>query len=102
MLRVIRVCGVALIVDLQSEAVRRDQAHSIIGEARGFLHPLTSVSLLMTDFVEDAGGGSTHDMASRYITSHAGALPNGLEIFSLGHLYASIHPDVFPLQHDRA
>jgi len=78
------VFSVAVIVDLQSEPVRRDQAQSIIDQASGFLRPLTSVSLLMTDFIEDAGRGSTQDMASRYIIPHAGALPNGIVIFSFG------------------
>jgi len=75
---------VAVIVDMQSEPVRREQAQAMITEASGFLQPLTSISLVLTDFVEDAGGGSTNDMASRYVTSHAAAVPNGLVIFSFG------------------
>jgi hypothetical protein len=56
----------------------------VIHEAGTFLQPLTSIGLVMTDFVEETAGGSTHDMAGRYISAHAGALPNGLVIFSFG------------------
>ena len=79
-----RVFTVAVIVDLQSETVRRDQAQAVIGEASRFLRPLTSFDLVMTDFVEDGGGGSTNEIAGRYVSSHAGALPNGLVVFSFG------------------
>ena len=78
------VFTVAVIADLQSEPVTRAQAEAVIQEAARFLHPLTSIGLVMTDFVEDGAGGSTNDMASRYINAHAGALPNGLVIFSFG------------------
>jgi hypothetical protein len=75
---------VAAIVDMQSEPVTREQAQTVVTEASGFLIPLTAISLLLVDFVEDPGGGSTQDMASRYVTGHATALPNGLVIFSFG------------------
>lgn len=75
---------VAVIVDMQSEPVTRDQAFQVVTEANGFLSRLTSIGLVMTDFVEDGGGGATNDMASRYINGHAAALPNGLLIFSFG------------------
>jgi hypothetical protein len=78
------VFTVAVIVDMRSEPVRREQAQGVIGEASGFLSSLTSIDLLMTDFVEDGGGGSTNDMASRYINAHPGALPNGIVVFSFG------------------
>jgi hypothetical protein len=76
--------GVAVIVDTQSEAVGRDQAQAVIGEASRFLRALTPIDLVMTDFVEDPGGGSSSDIASRYIGSHATGLPSGLVIFSFG------------------
>jgi len=75
---------VAVIVDTRSEPVTREQTQSVINEASGFLQGLTSMSLLMIDFVEDGGGGSTNDLASRYISSKAGAPPNGLVVFSFG------------------
>lgn len=75
---------VAVIVDMHSEPVTREQAQTVIGEASKFLLPLASINLLMTDFVEDSDGGSTNDMVSRYINSHAAVLPNGFVIFSFG------------------
>jgi hypothetical protein len=78
------VFTVAVIVDLQSERVTRAQAEAVVHEAGTFLQPLAATSLVMTDFVEDGAGGSTNDMASRYINTHAGAPPNGLVIFSFG------------------
>jgi len=75
---------VAVITDVQSEPVTRAQAEAVIQEAGRFLQPITSISLIMTDFIEDSAGGSTNDMASRYINAHAGALANGLVIFSFG------------------
>ena len=76
--------SVAVIVDLNSEPVSREQAQAVVSEASSRLHPLTSISMLMSDFVEDADGGSTQDMASRFVNSHRGAEPNGLVVFSAG------------------
>jgi hypothetical protein len=78
------VFTVAVIADLQSEPVARAQAEAVLREAGTFLQPLTSISLVMTDFVEDGAGGSTSEIASRYITANAAASPNGLVIFSFG------------------
>lgn len=79
-----RVFTVAVIVDLQSEAVKFEQAQAVVDEAGAFLQRLSSIDMRMIDFVEDGGGGSTNDMASRYVGSHTQAEPNGLVIFSFG------------------
>lgn len=79
-----RAFSVAVIVDSQSEPVRREEAQAVIGEASKFLYGLTSTHLAMTDYLEDAGGGSTNDLASRYIHARTAALPNGVVVFSRG------------------
>jgi hypothetical protein len=75
---------VAVIVDTHSQPVSRDQAQALIGEAGKLLEQLTPFSIEMADFIAEGGGGSTNDMASRYVTSHASALPNGIVILSRG------------------
>jgi len=80
----IPVFGAAVIVDARSEPVMREQAAELIREANSFLQPLSSINLLMTDYSEDGAGGSTNDMASRYVSAHAAALPNGLVILAFG------------------
>ena len=75
---------VAVIVDQQSEPVSRPQAEQLMDEAGRFLQQLTSINLVMIDFVEEGAGGSVNDLASRYVSSHPDALPNGLVIFSYG------------------
>lgn len=75
---------VAVIVDTLSEPVSRQESETVVNEASRLLQQLTPVTIVMTDFVEDGGGGSTNDMASRYIAGHSGALPNGIVIFSFG------------------
>lgn len=75
---------VAVIVDTLSEPVRREQAQAVFGEADKLLSQLIPFNLEMADFIDDNGSGSTNDMANRYISSHATALPNGIVIFSFG------------------
>jgi hypothetical protein len=75
---------VAVIADTLSEPVTRDQAQSIFDEANKLIQPFVPIGLEMVDFVQDGGGGSTQDMAGRYLASHPAALPNGILIFSFG------------------
>ncbi len=73
---------VAVIVDKTTQTVTRDQAGAVITEASGYLREFSPIGLVMIGFTEDSG--STADIASRYIASHAGVLPDGLVIFSFG------------------
>jgi hypothetical protein len=75
---------VAVVVDTLSEPVRREQAQSIFEEASRLIQPFVPISFEMIDFVEDSAGGTTADMANRYVASHSAALPNGILIFSFG------------------
>jgi hypothetical protein len=75
---------VAVIVDSQSQEVSREQASAAIMDAANLLGELTGVQLVMDDYVRDPEGGSTGDIASRYLTSRATAPPNGLLLFSRG------------------
>ncbi len=75
---------VAVIVDTLSEPVTREQAQSIFDEANKLIQPFVPIGLEMVDFVQDGGGGSTQDMAGRYLASHTTAVPNGILIFSFG------------------
>ena len=74
----------AVIVDKTTQSVTREQAQAIIKEASGYLREFSPIGLEVTDFTEDGGAGGTRDIANRYVTSHAGALPDGLVIFSFG------------------
>jgi hypothetical protein len=76
--------AVAVIVDGLSDPASRAQAQAVIDEASRLLLELTPFGIEMVDFVEDAGGGSTNDMVSRYVASHATALPSGIVVFSFG------------------
>jgi hypothetical protein len=75
---------VAVIVDTTSEPVTRAQAQSLVDEAHGMFQSLTGFGFEMVDFVEDGAGGTTTDMAERYIQSYASVFPNGVVIFSYG------------------
>ena len=73
-----------IVVDTTSEPVTSQQAQSLVGDANAIFLPLTGFGFQMSDFVEDGEGGTTTDMANRYIQSHLAALPNGIIIFSFG------------------
>lgn len=75
---------VAVISDTQTQAVRREEAQALVNEAGLHLKALVPIIMVMTDFVEDAGGGSSVDMLQRYLIAHSTALPNGVVIFSSG------------------
>ncbi len=78
------VFTVGVLVDTRTQQVSRDQAQALINEAGLHLRPLAPVIMVMTDFVEDGGGGSTTEILQRYMIAHASALPNGMVIFSFG------------------
>ena len=78
------VFTVAVLVDTRSEQVTREQAQAVINEAGMHLRALVPVIMVMTDFVEDGGGGSTTETLQHYMVSRASALPNGVVIFSFG------------------
>jgi hypothetical protein len=75
---------VAAIVDTTSEPVTRDQAQSLVTDANYIFFNLTPFGVYMVDFVEDSAGGTMDQIANRYISSHASALPDGIIIFSFG------------------
>jgi hypothetical protein len=74
----------AVIVDLDSEPVTREQAQELVGQASAILMELAGFSYAMVDFVESASPGTVSDLAATYIADHAGSLPNGIIIFSYG------------------
>jgi hypothetical protein len=74
----------AVIVDLDSEPVTREQAQELVNQASAILMELTGFSCTMVDFVESASPGPVSDLAATYIQDHAGSLPNGIIIFSYG------------------
>jgi hypothetical protein len=75
---------VAVIVDTASEPVTREQAESLVNDASANFLALTGYGIEMVDFVEDGAGGTTTDMANRYIQSYASVFPHGVIIFSYG------------------
>ena len=56
----------------------------IFGEATRLIQPFVQISFELVDFVEDSGGGTTKDMAGRYLASHTSTSANGILIFSFG------------------
>lgn len=78
------VFALAVIVDSTSESVTRDQAAGLIDQAGRLLSPFSPIKLQMMDFVADSNGGTTDEMASRYVASHTASLPNGIVILSTG------------------
>lgn len=75
---------VAVIVDTLSGVVGREQAQSIFEEASKLVQPFVPVNLELVEIVEDGKGGTTKDMAGRYLSSHPAAGQNGILIFSFG------------------
>jgi len=74
----------AVIVDLDSEPVTREQAQELVNQASAILTELTGASYSMIDFVESTSPGNVGDLAHDYIQSHTSSLPNGIIIFSYG------------------
>ena len=75
---------VAVITDTLSEPVRREQAQVILEESTKLIQPFVPVRLEMVDFIEDGSGGTTRDIAGRYLSSPQSAGQNGILIFSFG------------------
>ena len=75
---------VAALVDTTTEQMTREQAQAIIEQASGFLRQFSPIGLSMVDFVSDPAGGSTADMASRYLQPQSAPPPDGIVIFSSG------------------
>ncbi|MGH8247211.1 MAG: hypothetical protein ACREUU_12370, partial [Gammaproteobacteria bacterium] len=74
----------AVIVDTLSEPVTLEEAQSLMADANSIFLALTGFGFEMVDFVEDGAGGTTTDMANRYIQSYASVFPHGVIIFSYG------------------
>lgn len=75
---------VAVIVDSTTEQVTREQAGAAVDQASGFLREFAPYGLRMVDFVSDGLGGSTADMAGRFINLRSALPPDGIVIFSTG------------------
>lgn len=80
----IGVFKLAVIVDLSSELVSREQAHRVVAEADQILLDQTGIGFTMVDFVEITPDSRVIDLASDYIATHPENLPNGILIFSFG------------------
>jgi hypothetical protein len=76
----------AVIVDLSSEPVTREQAQSAITDASQIFQGLTGYGIEMVDYVEMTPEGSERrsDLPQRYIDTHQGQLPDGIVMFSFG------------------
>lgn len=74
----------AVIVDLNSEPVTREQAQALVSQASAILTELTGFSYAMTDFIESTKPGGVSVLMRDYMQSHTRNLPNGIIIFSYG------------------
>jgi hypothetical protein len=78
------VFTVAVLVDLDSEAVTETQAQAIVDEASAILFRLTGFVLEMVDFREVRNAAGTSAMVGDYINSSPAVIPNGILLFSFG------------------
>lgn len=80
------VYTLAVIVDLSSEPVTREQAQSAVDDASQIFQGLTGFGIEMVNFVEMTPEGSERrsDLPQRYIDTYEGQLPDGIVMFSFG------------------
>jgi hypothetical protein len=74
----------AVLVDLTSEPVTREQAQTHVEEASEILFGLTGFKFEMIDFREISSSGTTDAILREYLTSAPVVLPNGIILFSFG------------------
>lgn len=74
----------AVLVDLTSEPVTREQAHTLVDEASRILFGLTGFKLEMIDFQEFSSGEATAGIVREYLKSVPAVIPNGIVLFSFG------------------
>ncbi|MGD8604462.1 MAG: hypothetical protein PVF49_07810 [Anaerolineales bacterium] len=77
---------IAVIVDLTSEPVTREQAQAVVDEASTIFQARTGFSIMMVDFVEmmPEQAERRSDLPDRYLDSHPDIIPNGIVMFSFG------------------
>ncbi len=78
------VFTLAVLVDLDSEPVSREQAQVVVNEASQILEGLTGFTLEMIDFREVSNTSNTNSIIADYISSNPIVIPNGFVIFSYG------------------
>ena len=78
------VFKLAVLVDLNSEPVTRDQARSLVTEASQILFVLTDFTYQMVDFQETRNVSGMDQMVSDYLAGSPATIPNGIIIFSFG------------------
>jgi hypothetical protein len=78
------VFTLAVLVDLDSEPVSREQAQVVVNEASQILKGLTGFTLEMIDFREVSNAANTNSIIADYINSNPIVIPNGFVIFSYG------------------
>ncbi len=76
--------SVAAIIDTTTDQVTVEQAQAAIDQASKLLREFSPYGFVLLDYEQDGSGGSSADLAARYIAAHAGVLPSGLVIFSAG------------------
>lgn len=74
----------AVIVDLDSEPVSREEAQELVDQASAISIALTGFGFEMVDFVERSSPQQVIDLGIDYIAEHGDSLPNGIIIFSYG------------------
>ncbi|SRR5258706_73258 len=80
----IGVFTLAVLVDLNSEPVRREQAQVVVGEASQIFYRLTKFTLEMVDFREVSGAVKMDDILQKYLSDPAAVRSDGIIIFSYG------------------
>lgn len=74
----------AVIVDLDSEPVSREEAQELVDQASAISMELTGFAYEMVDYIERASTEDMRDLGNDYIAEHGDNLPNGIIIFSYG------------------
>jgi hypothetical protein len=83
----VEVAGVfrwAVIVDLDSEPVSREEAQELVEQASAISMELTGFAYEMVDFIERPSPNLVIDLANNYVAEHGDNLPHGIIIFSYG------------------
>lgn len=79
-----RIFTLAVLVDLASEPVTREQAQTLVDEASEILFGLIGFKLAMIDFRGFSSGGATSAIIQEYLNSAPAIIPNGMILFSFG------------------
>ncbi len=75
---------VAVVVDVTTNQVTREQAQAAVDQASTMLREFSPHGLVMKEYAQDGSGGPMAGIADRFLAAQPSPLPDGLVIFSAG------------------